>query len=152
MPGHDFEDRESRPFDPAVEADLRRRRQRDMVEHLLDRAACLPPDDLALLRAVYADGRTAVELAALMRCDARALRRRIRRLVERLLSPRFLFVLRHRDGWSATRKRVATACVLHGRSLREAAAELRLSLHTVRRHLDAVNALFETIMGSRHAG
>jgi DNA-directed RNA polymerase specialized sigma24 family protein len=60
------------------------------------------------------------------------------------MSPQFIYVLRQRDEWTPTRRRVATACLLHGLSLRQAAAALHLSLYTVRRHQDAIIALFES--------
>jgi ABC-type lipoprotein export system ATPase subunit len=69
-------------------------------------------------------------------------RRRLRRLIERALSPRFAFVVAHRASLGATRRRVAMACIVQGRSLREASGMLGLSLHAVRRHIDAVEALF----------
>lgn len=130
-------------WDPGEAADLRRRHRREVVDRLLDGAAHLPDDERALLEAVYRDGRSAKELAALGRAPERAMRRRIKRLTVRVLDPRFHFVARRLGAWSPTRRRVAQACVLGGRSLREAADELALSLHTVRRHHDAVNALYE---------
>jgi DNA-binding CsgD family transcriptional regulator len=139
------------------ETDLRRHHRRDMVATLVDRAqaAKLPPEDMALLRAAYGDGRTAVELAHLLagasrtprgRDDARSIRRRIRRLAQRIMSPRFVFVMRHRDTWPATRRRVAELCILQGHSLRDASKELGITLHTVRRHHEAIQALFEAVV------
>lgn len=125
-------------------SDLRRNNRRDLVERLLDRATCLPPADLALLRAAYHDGRSASELAILLGADARGIRRRIRRLSDRVLSQQFLFVLRHRDSWPPTRRNVATAMILHGCSQRQATRELKLTLYTVRKNYLEVLALYET--------
>lgn len=133
----------SRMLNPAEACDLRRRRRRDLVERLVDRAQWLPAEDRTLVESVYQDGRTVSDLASLLGANPRTLRRRLRRLTRRLLSPQFVFVVAHRDRWPSTRRRVAEACVLHGRSLRETARELRLSLHCVRRHHDAVTALFQ---------
>jgi DNA-directed RNA polymerase specialized sigma24 family protein len=127
--------------------DLRRRHHRDLVQRLLDRATCLPAPDLALLRAAYDDGRSAVEIAAMLGTEPRAIRRRLRRLAQRVLSEEFLFVLRHRDSWDSARRNIATACLLHGRSIRQTARELGLSLYTVRRHYLAILALFEAAAG-----
>jgi DNA-directed RNA polymerase specialized sigma24 family protein len=119
--------------------------RRDLTESLARLAEDLPPADRALIRAVYADGKSAVEVGRLSGTDPRAVRRRIRRLARRVLSPEYLFVLRHRDRWPAARRKVAVACILHGRSMRDASRELRIPLYTVRRHCEAVLAAFETL-------
>jgi len=133
----------NRPPDPAHAADLRRRRGRDLSDLLLTRAAHLPAADRTLIQAIYADSVPAKDVAKLQSRSPRAVRRRARALVQRMLSPRFEFVLRHRDQWTPTRRRIATACILEGRTMRDAAASLRVSLHMVRRHMDAITALAE---------
>lgn len=152
----------------AAPGDLRRRDRRDYARTLLDRAAWLPAGDRELVEAVFGEGLSVI--AYLRRCrdrglepastrgapaggsvSARMARRRLRRLVERVLSPRFAFVVTHRTSLGATRRRVAMACIVQGRSLREAAGMLGLSLHAVRRHIDAVEALF-TAERERKAG
>ncbi|MCL4740804.1 MAG: hypothetical protein KJZ54_01220 [Phycisphaerales bacterium] len=139
-------------FDPVETLDLRRKRRCDQAAVALDRARHLPPQDRVLVEAVFRDGRPVAELAALIAADAgdaaratsvRGLRRRVRRLTARLLSREYAFVAEQLPDWSPTRRRVATACILHGRSIRDAAAELRLSLHTVRRHRAAIAELLE---------
>lgn len=130
-------------LDPLAACDLRRRRRQDLAEAVIRRSAWLLPDDRALLRTVYQDGVRIASLATLRgRSESpRSLRRRVRVLVQRVLSARFTFVLRERDRWPPTRRRVAAACVLQGRTMRSAAHHLQISLHEVRRHLDAINAL-----------
>lgn len=132
-----------RSWDPDQAADLRRRRRRELCDQVLARAAWLEPSDRALLEAVYRDGRSAVELAQLTGDNPRTLRRRIRRLVRRVLGPEFAFVAGRRERWTSSRRRVAEACILHGQSMRTAASELGVSLHTVRRHLAAIRAQYE---------
>lgn len=135
--------------------DLRRREARAaLIAQLAARADLLPPEDRALLKAVYERGMPVARLAELRGGPAEAgtLRRRLRRLVERVLSPEFEFVARHRAGWSAARRRIATAMVLHGLSQRQAAAALGLSPHVVRRHRDAVRALFDAAVGAGGSG
>lgn len=73
---------------------------------------------------------------------ARTLRRRVRLLASRLMEPKFVFVMREMRDWPTARRAVAEAVVLHGLSLREAAAALSMSLHAVRREHAAVHALF----------
>ncbi len=121
--------------------DLRRRRTREMAEVLVGRAEWLGDEDRAIVSAVYQDGISAKDLANIRGQSPRCVRRRIHALVQRITSDEFAFVLRARDQWPPTRRRVATACVLRGMSLREAGDKLGLSLHAVRKHMDAVRAL-----------
>jgi len=130
-------------FDPAEAADLRRRRRRDLADLLTQRAELLPPEDRALLLSIYRENLTAREVAALRGVSPRSVRRRLRTLVERVLSPRFEVVLRERASWPPTRRRVATATVIEGRTMRQTASALTLSLHAVRRQMLAIDALIE---------
>ncbi|TVQ60364.1 MAG: hypothetical protein EA379_08205 [Phycisphaerales bacterium] len=123
--------------------DLRRRRTRRLSETVLARAEHLDAEEASLIRAVYGQGLSVVEVARLRGEPARALRRRVRRIVARLLTGRFAYVARRRSSFTPTRRRVAEACVLRGMSLREASASLGISFHCVRRHMEAVNALSE---------
>ena len=129
--------------------DLRRGFRREVAEVLVERAELLPEPDRRLIEGVFRDGRSIREVAAVWGDppgpgrDERTLRRRLHRLVRRLYSPEFLVVAQLRERWAPARRRVATACVLHGLSLREAAEALGMSMHTVRRQLDAVSAIVE---------
>lgn len=125
-------------------ADLRRSVPADLARTVADRAHWCMPEERALIEAMYRQGMTAQQIAKLRDEPATAIRRRIRTVVRRVLSPRFVFVLRHRDQWPPMRKRVATACILQGRTLREAAAHLHLSLHAVRRQMDAITGMFDS--------
>ena len=129
-------------FDPDEALDLRRKRQRDMADSILSRAEYLARPDRTLILAVYEDNRRISDLARMMDHHPRTLRRRIRRLIERMMSPKFAFVASRRDQWSATQRRVATACVLQGLSIRAASEQLKLSHYTVRKHCDIVQTLF----------
>lgn len=124
-------------------ADLRRHRPADLARTIAERAEWCLPDDRALVQAMYQQGLSAAQIAQLRDAPVQLVRRRIKSVVRRVLSPRYLFVLRHRDAWSPSRRRVATACVLQGRTLRQTARHLQVSLYTVRRQMDAVSALFE---------
>ncbi len=128
---------------PALAADLRRRRSRSLSDRLVARSEHLMPEDRALIRSVFRDGVSAQALAQAARVAPRRTRQRVRALVRRMLTHRYVFVLAHRESWPANRRRVATACALQGRSIRECAAHLRLSVHQVRRELAAVRALEE---------
>ncbi|GJM19230.1 MAG: hypothetical protein DHS20C14_14430 [Phycisphaeraceae bacterium] len=129
-------------WDPDEGADLRRRRAGAWVDRVLDRSAWLPPSERTLVESVFRDGRTAVEIARLSNADARRVRRRIRRAVDRAMSPRLAFVMTSRAAWSPTRRRIADLLVIEGLSMRGASDRLGVSYHTVRRHKDAIDALF----------
>lgn len=124
-------------------SDLRRAVPADLARTVADRAHWCMPEERALIDAMYRQGLTATQIAQLRSEPAPAIRRKIRAVVQRVLSPKFVFVLRHRDQWPPMRRRVATACILQGRTLREAAAHLRLSLHAVRRQMDAIAGIFD---------
>ncbi len=133
------------PFPASNEAlDLRRSLHRDYAELIISRASALPPQERALLESVYDEGLTVARLAGLRNECPRALRRKMRRLIARVLCPKYAFVVRHRDTWPTTRKRVAKAVVVEGRSMRSAANALGLSFHTVRKEMQLIDALFET--------
>lgn len=134
------------PYPLAPETlDLRRSLHREHAEVIIARAACLPPQDRALVESVYDEGMTVARLAGLRNECPRALRRRLRRVIARVLSPRFAFVMRERDAWPATRRKVATSVVLHGVSMRRAATLLKCSFHTIRKEMQKVDAIFESV-------
>lgn len=141
--------------------DLRRRTNsgREAARTCLERARLLPEGERAALTAVYRDGMTVKELSALRSTparDPRSLRRQLRRISARLLSPRFAFVAgflepadqaeRRRLGlpcWPPRRRAVAEQCIIRGLSIREAAAALRMTFHVVRLELSIISALHE---------
>lgn len=123
--------------------DLRRRETREMAEVIVDRSEWLLPPDRDLVRAVFARGLTTLEASSLTGLALRRTRRRVRLLARRVLSAEFAFVVSRREAWPPLRRRVATACVLEGRTLREAAAHLRVSLHTVRTQMDVLRAMMD---------
>jgi len=123
--------------------DLRRRDRQDLARRIAHMAEWLPQADRALLRAVYDSGQPVADLARIAGQHPRSLRRRVRRLTARVLSSRYLFVVSHMADWPATRRKVARACVIQGLSMRAAARQLGLSLHTVRMHHAAIRALAE---------
>ncbi len=132
--------------------DLRRRARREYAEMLVDHAAWLTPEDRELVTSVFGEGLSVAAYARRRRekespIPVRTARRRLRKIVARLLSPRFVFVIENRKAWPATRRRAAMACVVQGLSLREAAAKIGVSLHAVRRHMDAVEALYLASVG-----
>lgn len=121
--------------------DLRHRRTRELCELIVSRAAWLPPEERALVRAIYADGKTAADLARIAGETPRDIRRRVRRLVARVTRPEFALVVNHRDRWPAPRRHIATSVVLQGRTLRATSRFLQLPYHAVRTEMRVVQAL-----------
>ncbi len=121
--------------------DLRKRPEPGLVELILIRAEFLLPKDRSLLHAYFERGVRVDDLARLENCTPRSVRRRVRALARRMLDPTFVFVMRHIDTFTTTRRQVARLVYLHGRSRREVARMLGLGLHTVRRHCLAIEEL-----------
>jgi DNA-directed RNA polymerase specialized sigma24 family protein len=127
----------------AGDAESRRaRRRREVAAFIAARAEFLGPDERELMRAVYEEGKTPTDLSRLTGLRPRHIQRRVRRILRRVLSDRFLFVAAQRADWPAGRQRVATAVVLRGLSMRRAAQELGVSIYAVRYHMQAVEAMF----------
>lgn len=138
-----------RSIDPAAFSDLRRKRTGAEVERIVSLAQWLPPSDRALVLTMFQDHRTAVEAAALTAQPPRQVRKRLRAILARLRDPAFELVVRCRERWPATRRRVGTAVFLHGRSQRDAATHLQISFHTVRSETQLIRALASEPMPRR---
>ena len=124
-------------------ADLRRVPDRDTIETLLQRARYLMPEDGAILIACYQDGLRISDLANLRQMSIRTMRRHIKRLAIRIISPIFEYVMLYESSWPATRARIARAVYLEGQSLRAVADSLHMSLHIVRRQAQCIRAIYE---------
>lgn len=144
------------PRTPPRATPIRRRGHIHIEPHILTRADWLPPADASLLNAYYHAGLTTQAIALMLGIPQRSVARRLRNLALRISSPRFLAVARaaHPDPqlralfgppdpnlWPPTRQRVAEAIYIRGLSMSAAARDLRLTLHTVRRHSDAITAI-----------
>ncbi len=129
--------------------DLRRRIDRSQADRIVARAAFLPHPDRALLEAYFLHGRTVKDIALAQETETRRVSRRLRRLAVRVLSDRFTFVVQRMNVWAPSRRKVATAMMLGGQSMREAAQTLHMTLYSVRRHHDAICAQYEMECGSR---
>jgi DNA-directed RNA polymerase specialized sigma24 family protein len=127
--------------------DLRRRLPPALAERVVLRLEHLPEEERAILRSVFVDNRAVKELAPLAGSSERVLRRKVKRALSRVLGARFSFVLERRASWTVTRRRIATLHYIDGMSVRETAARTGLSLHAVRRHRDAIEAIFDAEHG-----
>ena len=124
-------------------SDLRRRRRREVVELVLERAGRLPEDERDLLSSVLAEGRSIAEVARIRGEPARSTSRRVHRIVARVLCPLFAYASQQMDGWPRRRRRIADATVIRGLSLRAAAQELGETVWAVRREREKIRDLFE---------
>lgn len=102
------------------------------AEKMVRLAEFLPPHERELVRTLYVDGHTVVEVAALLSTPVETMRRRVRRIAARMARPEFTFVALRRDAWTGPLRTVGVACVLEGKSLRCAARQFNLSIHVVR--------------------
>jgi DNA-directed RNA polymerase specialized sigma24 family protein len=126
-------------WDPPAAADQRLRHVKALSDELVERAASLPPGDRQIVLAVYRDNLRACEVARLCGREVRYVNRRVRSLVQRMLSDRFAFVLRNRSKWSATKRNIATLHFLQGMTMRETASALGVSFYSVRRVSQEIN-------------
>ena len=115
--------------------------RRDTVEQMLHYAEYLAPSDHALLRAVYDRGLSVTEFARAAGCSPQFAQGRLRRLINRINSDAFQFTIRNMRHWPARRRDVANATILHGRSMRDAAKTLGISVHQVRQQLQDIRVL-----------
>ncbi|HLP84346.1 MAG TPA: hypothetical protein VK157_08345 [Phycisphaerales bacterium] len=123
--------------------DLRRSHHRDVVERVVSRAQLLPPRERAMVEGVYLRQLSAVDIGRELDIPPRIVRRDVRIIVRRMLSPIFAFVMVHRDAWSGHRRQVAQLVYIEGMSLRAVAAVIGLSFHKTRRHDEAIRLTFE---------
>lgn len=135
--------------------DLRRPRDAEAADRVIHRAEWLGPADRALVLAVFRDGMTVTALARANDACPRTLRRRLHAAVSRINDDRAAFVVAQTTAMPAVsgtpsppaitgvRARIARSIYLHGCTMRALADTLDLSLHTVRAHRQAVDALYD---------
>jgi DNA-directed RNA polymerase specialized sigma24 family protein len=129
--------------DLSIALNLRRRQPPEVASAMLALAAHIPRSERRLIHAVYAEGRSLAAIADAAAQSPFALRRAYRRIVTRMLDPRFAFVAAHAHTWPAQRRLVATLHILRACTLRDTAARLAITEHAVRRELAVVHALFD---------
>lgn len=124
--------------------DLRRAAVRRHADTIVARAAFLAPDDRALIYAVFRDLIPVAAIARAAGVSAPHMRRRVRRLLLRLFTPRYIWVISARNAWTPERRRIADAAFLQGLSQRAIAKRLQISLPRVRAALCALRVLEES--------
>lgn len=135
-------------LDPSSNEGSNRHRHRDHIERLVQYAQYLPPTDRALLCSVYERGLSTTELARVMGTRPRAIRARLQRLLARLDSPTFRYVLQARHNWPPRTRQIAEALFIHGQTQRTTAAKLQTTVHQIRRESDRIRAIAEATFRS----
>lgn len=129
--------------------DLRRPRDAEAADRVIHRADWLGPSDRALVLAVFRDSMSVTDLARAHDTCPRSLRRRLAAALARINDDHAPFVIAHTTtqlgppAITGVRARIARAVYLQGRSMRAIADDLGVSLHTVRAHRQAVDALYD---------
>ncbi|TVQ53441.1 MAG: hypothetical protein EA377_07970 [Phycisphaerales bacterium] len=126
--------------------------RRGWAARLVEDARYLDPSDAALLRSVYDHGMSATQLARAVGAKPYALQRRLRRIVQRMTSPEFRYVLRHRRTWPDQRRKIVEAVFLRGEGQRPTAATCGVTVHRVRQEIDRVRLAVEFERAQRAAG
>lgn len=130
-------------LDLSIALDLRRLQPEPVVEAVLTLARHVGRGERMLVEAVLRDGHTLHAMAEMSGERPRALRRRYRRVVQRLIQHRFAFVAAHARTWPDRRRLVGTLHILRGRTIRETARHLGLTEHATRRELSVIDGLLE---------
>lgn len=117
--------------------------RRLIAEKVVMRAEFLDSADRALLQAVFDRGITAAEIARAIGERPETMQRRVQRLVERLGSNPYQFVMQQLKDWPPCQQRVGESVFLRGLSHREASQHLGISLHRVRREVERIRSLYD---------
>lgn len=133
----------ARRGEPAQEDRARAGDRREQARMLVELAEHLHPADRAVIYSIYDRGLSAAELARASNLQPAVMRRRVRRLVRRITSPLYRYVLRNSEIWPKRRWLVAREIFLRGSGQRETAAALGMSVHEVRQHAHFVQSAFE---------
>ena len=113
---------------------------RQQTEQLLHLAQYLAPSDRELVCSIYHHGMTPTQLARAIGARPRAVRARLQRLLTRINSPTFRYVLATRHKWTPRTRRIAEAIFLRGEAQRQTAARAQTTLHHVRRESQRIRA------------
>ena len=122
------------------EAD-RRSLRRNHIEKLLNRAQYLDETEGALIEQVYRYGNSISSIARVSGQSAADIRRQIARVLKRINSPLFTYMITHGDLLPAKVRRTATWVVIKGYSQRRVADMSGQTLHRVRKHIEILRAL-----------
>lgn len=100
-----------------------------VAERIAMRSDWLEGSNRILIELVFSRGVPLSQLADLMGISRTTARRRVRRLVERLQSPEYLFCLRHRQQFTPLERELIRRHFVQALSLKAAAARCRCSVY-----------------------
>ena len=120
------------------------RELRDKLAMALEYAEHLAVPECDILHAIAEQGFTVKALARISGRSERDIRRTLTSVAARADAPLFRFVVKTRMAMPPRLRAVAEAIVLRGASLRQAAAELGLTVWAVRMHRDKLLSRFVT--------
>lgn len=129
--------------------DLRRKATHALSTRVVERAHWLSPKDCELVLAYFERGMHASEIGTLLGYEPKYVRRRLKQLVFRLEDPRCAYVVTHRNAWTPKRRAIAEDLFIRGRSMREVSKAHNMSLHTIRKHRDAIEAMAQASLEER---
>lgn len=115
-----------------------RLRRRGIIETLCDRAEMLLPEERVLVHAVYRHGLTVADVARLRGKPRRSVNRQLSRILARLSSAEAQMARRLQGEASSQTAEVTRMVMIQGRTLRDTADACGLTLHQVRKVVDAV--------------
>ena len=119
--------------------------KRELAERVLMRSAWVDGPDRELLEQVLGRGVRPRSVAAVSGVSVRTVQRRVAGLVKRLTDGDVEVVLRRHGQWPAETSSVALAVWVRGKTLRETAGELGMSLHRVRQEVQLVRGLLAAV-------
>ncbi len=108
--------------------------------------------DRAVLQSVFLHNMQIRSIAAAGKTSADTLRKRIRRLLQRITSADFQFIARHLDVLPPPTKAIAKLCILQGFSISQAAEKLRLAPNYVRQHRRMAVPILTSLVASNTKG
>ena len=108
--------------------------------------------DRAVLHSVFLHNMQVRAVAAASRTSPDTLRKRIRRLLQRITSSEFQFIARHIAVLPPPTKAIAQLCILQGFSISEASEKLRLAPNYVRQHRRMAVPMLTSLVASNTSG
>lgn len=108
--------------------------------------------DRAVLHSIFLHNMQIRSIAAAGRTSADTLRKRIRRLLQRITSTEFQFIAKNLAVLPPPTKAIAQLCILQGFSISEAAAKLRLTPNYVRQHRRMAVPILNSLIATNTSG